>query len=135
MSARAQAAKVPLRLCAWLPNDDGEERRTLIWELAVAELPLLLDPQGSKPLHKTLIAFVQDALAGRKVDRIFWYGDQMQERTLWPSSGNELTRNIFDVLQQALSRERCEVVCTQMCQTVCKTEHLSVHHVFGTLNE
>ena len=106
MSARASNARVPLRLCVWLPSDEGEERRTLSWELVVAELPLLLDPQGSKPLHKVLTSHVQEACPGRKVDRIYWYGDRMQERTLWPASGNDLTRNIFDVLQQALSRPR-----------------------------
>ena len=107
MSAKASKARVPLRICAWVPDGEGgEERHTVNWELVVAELPLLLDPQGKMPLHKTLVAHVQGALSGRKVDRIYWYDDRMQECTLWPSSGADLTRNIFEVLQQALSRPR-----------------------------
>ena len=38
-------------------------------------------------------------------------------------------------LQQALSRERCEVVCTQVCETVCIHDHISVHQLFERLND
>ena len=38
-------------------------------------------------------------------------------------------------LQKSLSRERCEVVCTQVCQTVCVHDHLSMHELFPRLNE
>ena len=38
-------------------------------------------------------------------------------------------------LGKALSRERCEVVCTQVCQTVCTHAHLDVHQLFPTLND
>ena len=102
-------AKVPLKLCVWVPGDEptNEQRLTIQWELAVADLPLYLDPFGPRALHKTLITHVQQQLPGRKVERIYWYGEKMDERTLHPSSGpNDLTRNLFDCLQQALSRPR-----------------------------
>ena len=108
-SARHSTATVPLSLCVWLPSDDGshdEQRKTLTWDLLVSELPLLLDPHGASPLHKRLISSVEKSLPGRKVERIYWYGDDMGERTLHPSTGAELTRNLFDVLQQALARPR-----------------------------
>ena len=39
------------------------------------------------------------------------------------------------MLQEALSVEKCEVVCTRVCQTVCSTRHLSVHSIVGELND
>ena len=49
--ANPKSAKVPLRLCVWLPGQDGDEQRvTLDWELAVAELPLYLDPERESQL-------------------------------------------------------------------------------------
>ena len=38
-------------------------------------------------------------------------------------------------LQEALSVERCEVVCKRICQTVCSTDHLSVHSLLPELND
>ena len=101
MAARGSSARVPLRLCAWLPDGEGgEERQTLTWELAVAELPLLLDPNGSTPLHKVLTDFVHRALPSRKVDRMYWYGERMQERTLWPASLDDVEEFYEDALSE-----------------------------------
>ena len=110
-AAASSKAKVPLKLCCWVPTDEpepsNEQRVTLQWELAVADLQQYLDPAGPRALHKTLIAHVQQQLPGRKVERIYWYGEKMDERTLYPSGGpSELTRNLFDCLQQVLSRPR-----------------------------
>ena len=101
------SAQVKLRLCCWLPDGEGgEERRTLNWELVVAELPQMLNPNGTAPLHKKLITHAQSQLPGWKADSIFWYDENMSERTLWPARSEELTQSIFDVLQQVLSRPR-----------------------------
>ena len=101
------SAQVKLRLCCWLPDGEGgEERRTLTWELVVAELPQMLNPNGTAPLHKKLITHAQSQLPGWKADSIFWYDENMSERTLWPARSEELTQSIFDVLQQVLSRPR-----------------------------